>query len=120
MIALTVPKAGNLLARISGRRWFGFKIAGEHLQFYTPTSLRLVLEAAGLQVLVSRPIAWSCTLSFVGDRSRLYLAPLGRPLQALLSSRLLGGVIVDMPLINQLALARPIEPTVRTPVGPPG
>jgi hypothetical protein len=46
-------------------------------------------------------------VSFLGDRSRIYLGPLGGPVHALLTGRLLGGAIVDMPLINQIAMARP-------------
>jgi 2-polyprenyl-3-methyl-5-hydroxy-6-metoxy-1,4-benzoquinol methylase len=107
VLALTVPDAGNLVARLSGRRWFGFKTAGEHLQFFTSKSLRLALKAAGMQVLVRKPTAWSCSVSFLGDRSRIYLGPLGGPVHALLTGRLLGGAIVDMPLINQIAMARP-------------
>src|SRR5579864_5447334 len=40
VLALTVPDSSNLLARVSGKRWFGYKTAGEHLQFYTGSSLR--------------------------------------------------------------------------------
>jgi 2-polyprenyl-3-methyl-5-hydroxy-6-metoxy-1,4-benzoquinol methylase len=104
VIALTVPDSANLLARTSGRRWFGYKTAGEHLQFFTGASLVKAFARAGLSLRVRRPVAWSCTLGFLGDRAGLYLGPAGRTVRAALSSRRIASVVVDMPQINQLAL----------------
>src|SRR5207248_2562579 len=51
MVALTVPDAGGAVARLSGRRWFGYKTAGEHLQFFTGSTLSRVLRAAGFDLV---------------------------------------------------------------------
>jgi 2-polyprenyl-3-methyl-5-hydroxy-6-metoxy-1,4-benzoquinol methylase len=104
VIALTVPDSANLLARTSGRRWFGYKTAGEHLQFFTGASLARAFARAGLSLRVRRPVSWCCTLGFLGDRGGLYLGPVGRTVRAVLSSRRFASVVVDMPQINQLAL----------------
>jgi len=104
VIALTVPDSANLLARISGRRWFGYKTAGEHLQFFTGKSLAKAFARAGLSLRVRKPVTWCCTLGFLGDRGGLYLGPVGRTVRAVLSSPRFAPVVVDMPQINQFAL----------------
>jgi 2-polyprenyl-3-methyl-5-hydroxy-6-metoxy-1,4-benzoquinol methylase len=104
IVALTVPDAANFTARVTGRRWFGFKTAGEHLQFFTRTSLRLALQMAGLAIRTLEPTTWSCTLGFLADRAGLYLGPPGRLLRAGVSRSRLAKVVVDMPQINQVAL----------------
>jgi SAM-dependent methyltransferase len=110
VLALTVPDAANFVARVSGRRWFGFKTAGEHLQFFTRTSLRLALRTAGFAPREVAPTTWSCTFGFLADRAGLYLGPPGRLIRAGVSRSRLANVLVDMPQINQFALgvARPL------------
>lgn len=104
-IAVTVPDSGNLVARLSGRRWFGYKTAGEHLQFYTFASLTQALQSAGFQVEERMPVAWSCTLGFVADRAGLYLGPVGRSLKRLVTRTGLTRMIVDVPQVNQFGMA---------------
>jgi 2-polyprenyl-3-methyl-5-hydroxy-6-metoxy-1,4-benzoquinol methylase len=106
LVALTVPDAGGLTARLSGKRWFGYKTAGEHLQFFTAATLRRTLAAAGFQLLLRRPVAWSCTVGFLVDRAALYLGPPGRLLNRGLARTPMAGLIVDVPQVNQFAVAR--------------
>jgi 2-polyprenyl-3-methyl-5-hydroxy-6-metoxy-1,4-benzoquinol methylase len=114
VLALTVPDSANLLARLSGRRWFGYKTAGEHLQFFTATSLQDALDAAGFSVVTRQATTWSCTLGFVADRVRLYLGPPGRLAHRLLSSPMLATRVVDVPQINQFALGVPDRVPTKT------
>jgi SAM-dependent methyltransferase len=111
VIALTVPDSSNFLARVSGRRWFGYKTAGEHLQFFTPVSLRQAFDRAGLSLRVRRPTRWSCTFGFLTDRAGLYLGWPGRQMRRALSGSRLMTVIVDVPQINQFALGGPARVT---------
>jgi len=104
VIALTVPNSVNLLARISGHRWFGYQTAGEHLQFFTGESLARALAKSGLAVKLQRPTTWSCTIGYLADRAGLYLGPPGRMARAMLSSPRVASAVVDMPQINQLAV----------------
>jgi SAM-dependent methyltransferase len=104
MLALSVPDSDNLVARISGRRWFGYKTAGEHLQFFTPDSLGRAFARAGLRLAVRRPAGWSCTLSFLSDRAGLYLGAPGRVARWICDRPRLSGIVLDVPQINQLAI----------------
>ena len=111
VLALTVPDSSNLVARTMGRSWFGYKTAGEHLQFFTHSSLRQALAKAGLTLRVQGPIRWSCTLGFLGDRAGLYLGKPGRMLGAVLSRPTLSSRVLDVPQINQFALGAPTRVT---------
>jgi 2-polyprenyl-3-methyl-5-hydroxy-6-metoxy-1,4-benzoquinol methylase len=111
VLALTVPDAASLVARLSGRRWFGFKTAGEHLQFFTQASLRLALQTAGVAVRVLEPTTWSCTFGFLADRAGLYLGTPGRILRAGVSRSRLANLLIDMPQINQFAMGVPTRVT---------
>jgi 2-polyprenyl-3-methyl-5-hydroxy-6-metoxy-1,4-benzoquinol methylase len=106
MVGITVPNAGGALAKISGRRWFGYKTAGEHLQFFTALTLQRTFAAAGMAVEGLRPVAWSCTVGFLVNRLALYLGPPGRLANRLLAPSPLSRMIVDVPQVNQFALAR--------------
>lgn len=110
VLALTVPDSANFLARVSGRRWFGYKTAGEHLQFFTGPSLVKAFGRAGLDLRERRPTTWSCTVGFLADRASLYLGRPGRAAGRMLAGSRLASAVVDMPQINQFALG------VRTPV----
>ena len=107
LVAATVPNAGSAVARLSGPRWFGYKTAGEHLQFFTAATITRCFEAAGFQVAVRRPVAWSCTVGFLIDRAALYLGGPGRIAHRALAGRPLMGLVLDVPQVNQFVAARP-------------
>jgi 2-polyprenyl-3-methyl-5-hydroxy-6-metoxy-1,4-benzoquinol methylase len=106
IVAATVPNAGSAVARISGRRWFGYKTAGEHLQFFTPSTIRRCFAAAGFEVVVHHPVSWSCTIGFLLDRAALYLGPPGRLAKTTLGGGQLRGLIIDVPQVNQFIVGR--------------
>jgi hypothetical protein len=105
IVAATVPNAGSALARLSRHRWFGYKTAGEHLQFFTPRTLERTFAEAGLQVWTRRRVAWTCTVAFVLDRAALYMGPGGRLANRTLKGSPLGRLLIDMPQVNQFAVA---------------
>ena len=107
LVAATVPNAGSAVARLSGRRWFGYKIAGEHLQFFNAATISRCFEAAGFAVTVRRPVAWSCTVGFLVDRAAQYLGRPGRMAHRAIDGRRLTGLVVDVPQVNQFVAARP-------------
>jgi SAM-dependent methyltransferase len=106
LVAATVPNAGSAVARLSGPRWFGYKTAGEHLQFFSAVTINRCFATAGLEVTVRRPVAWSCTVGFLIDRAALYLGGPGRIAHRALAGRRLTDVVVDVPQVNQFVAAR--------------
>jgi 2-polyprenyl-3-methyl-5-hydroxy-6-metoxy-1,4-benzoquinol methylase len=107
LVAATVPNAGSAVARLSGARWFGYKTAGEHLQFFNAATISRCFEAAGFAVTVRRPVAWSCTVGFLIDRAALYLGGPGRMAHRAIQDRRLTALVVDVPQVNQFVAARP-------------
>jgi SAM-dependent methyltransferase len=107
VLAATVPNAGSAVARLSGPRWFGYKTAGEHLQFFSAATISRCFETAGFHVEVRRPVAWSCTLGFLIDRAALYLGGPGRIAHRVLAGRRLTRLVIDVPQVNQFVAARP-------------
>ena len=105
IVAATVPNAGSAVARLTGRRWFGYKTAGEHLQFFSPATLNRCFAAAGFGVAVRRPVAWYCTAGFVLDRAALYLGPPGRLVHQALRRSPLTNLVVAVPQVNQFVAA---------------
>jgi SAM-dependent methyltransferase len=107
LVAATVPNAGSAVARLSGPRWFGYKTAGEHLQFFSAATINRCFETAGFHVAVRRPVAWSCTVGFLIDRAALYLGGPGRIAHRALAGQRLTGLVIDVPQVNQFVAARP-------------
>lgn len=107
IIAATVPNSGSPIAKISGRRWFGYKTAGEHLQFFTAATLAKTFETAGLDVIAHYPVGWSCTIGFLLDRAAEYLGAPGRVVNAVLGGSGLAPMILDVPHVNQFIIGRP-------------
>ena len=107
VLALTVPDSSNLVARLSGKRWFGYQTAGEHLQFYSASSLQRALEIAGFAVSARQATAWSCTVGFLADRAGLYLGAPGKLARRVLASPAFASRVVDVPQVNQLAIGVP-------------
>jgi 2-polyprenyl-3-methyl-5-hydroxy-6-metoxy-1,4-benzoquinol methylase len=112
VVAITVPEADNVTAWLSGSRWFGYKRAGEYLQFFTRASLHRTFEVAGLTLAIRRSVPWSCTAGYLVDRGAFYLGFPGRVLQRLILRTGLGAMLVDVPLINQFALGVPAAATL--------
>ena len=106
VVAATVPNAGSAVAKISGRRWFGFKTAGEHLQFFTSSTIRRAFQSAGFEVVEHHPVAWSCSVGFLLDRAALYLGPPGRLANKTLARSRLTRLTVDVPQVNQFIVGR--------------
>ena len=106
IVAATVPDAGSAAASISGRRWFGYKTAGEHLQFFTAATIRRSFQSAGFDVVDQRPVPWSCSVGFVLDRAALYLGLPGRLANKALASSGLSRLTVDVPQVNQFICGR--------------
>jgi SAM-dependent methyltransferase len=77
VIALVTPDVTSGLARLSGRRWVSYKIP-EHVAYYSPVTMRRLLESEGLRVRAIEPAHQHYALPFVADRVRALIRPLDR------------------------------------------
>lgn len=51
VLMVTTPAADGFVARVMGKRWFGYRNV-EHVSFFNRQSLRYVLEGAGFEIVV--------------------------------------------------------------------
>jgi SAM-dependent methyltransferase len=77
ILTLVTPNIESWLARLSGPRWVSFKIP-EHVAYYSPKTMRRLLEGAGLEVLAIDPAYQYYRLPFLMNRIRELVDPLGR------------------------------------------
>jgi SAM-dependent methyltransferase len=68
VLALTIPDAGSRVARVLGRRWWS--VLPTHVQYFTRTSVRRLLDRCGYEVVAIRTAPKAFTV-------RYYLARVG-------------------------------------------
>jgi SAM-dependent methyltransferase len=73
-VFIMTPNIRSVLAFVSGRRWVSFKIP-EHVLWYSPRSMRMLLERCGFEVVECRGTGQFVTIAFLLDRLRR-IAPL--------------------------------------------
>ncbi len=77
LLVLVTPNVESWLARISGPRWVSFKIP-EHVAYYSPRTMRRLLDDAGLEVVVTDPAYQFYRLPFLMSRIRELIRPVDR------------------------------------------
>lgn len=77
---LATPDIHSLPARLTGKRWIGYKLSEEHVYYFSEATLRTMLERAGFEVLHTRHIGKHVTLRLFLDRLGFYAPWLSRPL----------------------------------------
>jgi protoporphyrinogen oxidase/SAM-dependent methyltransferase len=73
---LTVPDAGSRLARALGRRWWS--VLPMHVQHFTRSSARRLVEAHGFEVLAVRSHAKAFSARYYAGRLTAFAPPAGR------------------------------------------
>jgi len=104
-IFLTVPDAAGFIPRCMGARWFGFQKL-EHTYYFTPRTLKTLLERAGFVDVRCHAASWSCSLDYILRRVGHYSPVLAR--WGLAFSALAGikSASIDFRWIDMLVLAR--------------
>lgn len=83
VIELATPDVGSIPARLTGKRWIGYKMADEHVYYFSADTLSKMLNEAGFEVLHVRHVGKHVTLKLFLDRLGFYVPWLARPLQLL-------------------------------------
>lgn len=103
---MTTPDVTSIDARILGRYWYGFKRIPEHLYYFSPITMRHMLEQVGYEVIVIRPWGFQRNLAYCIDQIGRYTGVLKTLLSPL--SRLLGlnRISLFFPFIDMMVVAR--------------
>ena len=80
ILALTLPNIASFAARLMGSSWF-YYVGPDHVHYFTPTTIRRLLDLAGYRDITVRPAYKPMTIDYAADQlQRLTpsLAPLAR------------------------------------------
>ena len=81
LVTLNTPNEGGWLRRVMGRHWFHCK-PPEHLYYFSPRTLRTLLERRGFRRVETRLSGKEVTIRYLCDRTRVYRVGLARTLTA--------------------------------------
>jgi 2-polyprenyl-3-methyl-5-hydroxy-6-metoxy-1,4-benzoquinol methylase len=110
LLALTLPNIASPTARLMGRHWF-YYAAPDHVHYFTPATIRRLLETAGYDAIAIHAASKPLTVDYATEqlaRMTPVLAPLARAAQAV-TPRALGRRLWPLPLGEMLVTARPIR-----------
>ena len=80
-LSLSTPNVESLPAKIYGRRWIGFKLSTEHVNYFSLRTLKILLEAEGFELVSSGHIGKHVPLQLFRDRLSLYFPKLASGLK---------------------------------------
>jgi len=94
LLVLSTPDIGSRVAKLTGSRWMGFKLAEEHLVYFDRNTLTLALAQGGFEVERLKPIGKDVSLEFFTRRLRLYAGPVAWAMEKLIGALRLSRVTV--------------------------
>lgn len=83
VMVLITPDVGSLVARLTGKRWIGYKLSEEHVYYFSDKTLARMLNEAGFDVVDVRHEGKFVTMRLFLDRLGVYAPWLSSPLQAI-------------------------------------
>jgi 2-polyprenyl-3-methyl-5-hydroxy-6-metoxy-1,4-benzoquinol methylase len=78
ILALATPDVDSLPARLTGKRWVGYKLSEEHVYYFSARTLSKLLDKAGFEVVNVRHVGKYVTLRLFLDRLSLYSPTLAK------------------------------------------
>ncbi len=69
---MTTPDINSIDARILGKFWYGFKRIPEHLYYFSPITMKRMLEDAGYEMISIRPWGFQRNLAYCIDQLGRY------------------------------------------------
>jgi len=86
VIALATPDVQSIPAKLTGKRWVGYKLSEEHIYYFSKQTLSDALESAGFEVVDVYHVGKYVTMSLFLNRLSIYtplLATLGQSVERL-------------------------------------
>jgi 2-polyprenyl-3-methyl-5-hydroxy-6-metoxy-1,4-benzoquinol methylase len=78
VLALATPDVDSLPARLTGKRWVGYKLSEEHVYYFSIRTLRRMLEEMGLEVIDARHAGKYVTVRLFLNRLGMYSPVIAR------------------------------------------
>ncbi|MEZ4669399.1 MAG: class I SAM-dependent methyltransferase [Anaerolineae bacterium] len=80
LLALATPDVDSIPARLTGKRWVGYKLSEEHVYYFSIRTLRKMLDEAGLEVVDVGHTGKYVTVRLFLDRLGMYSPLIARAL----------------------------------------
>jgi len=80
VLALATPDVDSLPARLTGKRWVGYKLSEEHVYYFSARTLSRMLDEVGFEVVNVRHVGKYVTLRLFLDRLGMYSPLLAKTL----------------------------------------
>ena len=80
LITLATPDVDSIPARLTGRRWVGYKLSEEHVYYFSIKTLSRMLDESGFEIVDVRHVGKYVTLRLFIDRLGMYVPPLANAL----------------------------------------
>lgn len=110
IFAFTTPDTASWDAHLLGDRWYGYTKAPEHVLYFNKRSVRALMRAAGLELLLCRGWGFVRSGRFVAEGLSRIVLGRAPPQVARLLPRWLGEASFFIPAVDLLAIARrPVE-----------
>lgn len=78
IFALATPDVDSLPAKLTGKRWVGYKLQEEHIYYFSADTLRAMLNRAGFDVVDVYHVGKYVTFDLFFDRLGMYSSLLGK------------------------------------------
>lgn len=78
VLALATPDVDSFPARLTGKRWVGYKLSEEHVYYFSIRTLRRMLEEMGLEVIDARHAGKYVTVRLFLNRLGMYSPVIAR------------------------------------------
>lgn len=106
LVFITTPNIESWDARIMGKRWYGFTKIPEHIQYFSPATIKKFAVQAGFEVVAIKSWGFVRDFKFIADKSKSYSALLSRLLTNLLKLFNLERKHVYFPFIDMMVVLK--------------
>ena len=72
LIVFTTPDVGSIPAKIAKHRWIGFKLSDEHLTYFSPETINILCQKAGLEIVKTHHVGKYVSFSLFTERLKHY------------------------------------------------
>lgn len=103
---LTTPNIKSWDSQILGKHWYGYKKIPEHLIFFSPQSIRKILEANSFNIIATKTWGFERDLQFLSQKISLYLPNFQKIADPLLSLLSLREKSIYLPVTDMIVVAQ--------------
>lgn len=103
---MTTPDIESIDARFLGKYWYGFKRIPEHLYYFSPKTIRLMLKKVGYEVVLVKPWGFHRNLDYCLAQIRRYSPALFHLLSPIKKILPLQKISFYFPFIDMMVVAR--------------